>query len=67
MAYFFGQYILYNSTVSNLKNKLKILKYSYFLRKCFFLTISTIENFTFKIRNIRIVEEFSPEEVNHDL
>ena len=35
MVYFYGENILYNSTISNFDNKKIIFKFSYFIKKIF--------------------------------
>ena len=66
MANFYGENILYNSTVLNFESKQKIYAYNYFKQKIL-LTISATENFLFEIENSRIVENTFPEKVSRDL
>ena len=53
MAYFFGQTILYISTILNFEKKLKVFRNSYLKKKFPFykilLKILATENYTFKI------------------
>ena len=69
---FFRESIPYNSTVSNLINKYKILKYSYLESKRIslkhiLLAILATGNIIFKIDKSRVVNNIFPEKINHDL